>query len=82
MSAAPHFWSMPFKYCRWAARERPALFWAVIIGGIGPVMIYPVRSLRYRLGDVDPPRVPTSYPGTNDRNSRPYSLCACLIRMC
>lgn len=65
MSAAPHFWSTPFKYCRWAARERPALFWSVIIGGIGPVMIYPGRALRYRLGDIDPPPVPSTYPGTN-----------------
>lgn len=66
MSAAPHFWSTPFKYCRWAAREKPALFWSVVIGGIGPVMIAPVRALRFRMGDFDPAPVPTTYPGTSN----------------
>ncbi|KAI6781910.1 NADH-ubiquinone oxidoreductase 9.5 kDa subunit-like protein [Emericellopsis cladophorae] len=63
MSSAPHFWSTPFRYCRWAAVEKPALFWSVIIGGIGPVMIYPIRSLRYNvLNDPDPPAIPNTYP--------------------
>lgn len=66
MSAAPHFWSTPFRYCRWAARERPAYFWSVFIGGIGPVFVGPVRWLRFRMGDETPAQIPQTYPSTLD----------------
>jgi hypothetical protein len=62
MSAAPHFWSTPLKYCRWASRERPALFWSVIIGAVGPIAMPIVPPIRRYFGDVDPAVVPTSYP--------------------
>ncbi|KAI9902824.1 hypothetical protein N3K66_002176 [Trichothecium roseum] len=62
MSAAPHFWATPLKYCRWASRERPALFWSVAIGFAAPVMIPVVRPIRFYLGDFDPAPVPTTYP--------------------
>lgn len=63
MSAAPLFWSTPLKYCRWAARERPALFWSVIIGAAGPVALPIVPPLRRYFGDVDPAPIPVTYPG-------------------
>lgn len=69
MTAAPLFWSTPFKYCRWAAREKPALFWSVIVGFAGPAMIPIVRPIRYRLGDIDAPPIPTTYPGTRMHKS-------------
>ncbi|KAF4472434.1 NADH dehydrogenase [Fusarium albosuccineum] len=62
MSAAPHFWQTPLKYCRWAARERPALFWSVIIGAAGPVAMPIVPPIRHYFGDVDAPPVPVTYP--------------------
>ncbi|KAF5702015.1 NADH dehydrogenase [Fusarium mundagurra] len=62
MSAAPLFWQTPLKYCRWAARERPALFWSVIIGAAGPVAMPIVPPIRYYFGDVDAPPVPVTYP--------------------
>ncbi|PHH73359.1 hypothetical protein CDD80_3863 [Ophiocordyceps camponoti-rufipedis] len=37
MNPAPYFWSTPLKYCRWASRERPAIFWSVIAGAMGPI---------------------------------------------
>ncbi|KAL4730941.1 n19m, NADH-ubiquinone oxidoreductase 9.5 kDa subunit [Fusarium chlamydosporum] len=63
MSAAPFFWQTPLKYCRWAARERPALFWSVIIGAAGPVAMPIVPPIRHYFGDIDAPPVPVTYPG-------------------
>ncbi|KAH7316829.1 NADH-ubiquinone oxidoreductase 9.5 kDa subunit [Stachybotrys elegans] len=60
--AAPLFWSGPLRYCRWAARERPALFWSVAIGAAGPIMMPIVPPLRRALGDVDPAPIPVTYP--------------------
>lgn len=62
MSAAPFFWRAPLKYCRWAARERPALFWSVIIGAAGPVAMPIVPPIRHYFGDIDAPPVPVTYP--------------------
>ncbi|KAG6007381.1 hypothetical protein E4U21_006085 [Claviceps maximensis] len=63
--SAPIFWSTPLKYCRWAARERPALFWSVIIGAAGPIAIPIVPPIRRYFGDVDPAPVPVTYPVPN-----------------
>ena len=63
MSAAPLFWQTPLKYCRWAARERPALFWSVFIGAAGPIAMPIVPPIRHYFGDIDAPPVPVTYPG-------------------
>ncbi|KAF4587194.1 NADH-ubiquinone oxidoreductase 9.5 kDa subunit [Ophiocordyceps camponoti-floridani] len=62
MNPAPHFWSTPLKYCRWASRERPAIFWSVIIGAIGPIGMVVGPPIRRWCGDIDPPLIPTTYP--------------------
>ena len=40
------FWSTPLQYMNWAARAKPAIFWSLIIGSVGPVMLvrksYPI----------------------------------------
>ncbi|KAL1872284.1 hypothetical protein VTK73DRAFT_1666 [Phialemonium thermophilum] len=59
---APHFWAAPLRYCRWAARERPAYFWSVIIGAAGPVCLAVVPPIRRALGDEDAPPIPLTYP--------------------
>ena len=65
MSATtPRFWSTPLKYCRWAARERPALFFSVVIGALGPVTLATVPPLRRLIGDVDAAPIPLTYPST------------------
>lgn len=61
--SSPLFWSTPLKYCRWAAREKPALFWSVVIGAAGPLAMPIGPPLRRWLGDVDPAPVPVTYPG-------------------
>ncbi|KAK3935611.1 hypothetical protein QBC46DRAFT_397129 [Diplogelasinospora grovesii] len=63
MSAiTPRFWAGPIRYCRWAARERPAYFWSVVIGAMGPVMLVTVPPIRKALGDDDAPQIPMTYP--------------------
>ena len=64
MSGIPQtFWSSPVRYLRWAMHEKPAIFWSVVVGGMGPPLLYTLPSIRRRFGDVDPPPVPHSYPG-------------------
>ncbi|KAK2075061.1 hypothetical protein P8C59_009219 [Phyllachora maydis] len=58
----PHFWASPLRYFRWAARERPNLFWSCVLGGIGPVMLFTVPPLRRFLGDPDAAPYPRTYP--------------------
>lgn len=58
----PRFWAAPLRYWRWAARERPGLFWAVVIGGLGPASLVVVPPLRKRLGDTDAAPIPMTYP--------------------
>jgi hypothetical protein len=64
MSGIPaNFWSSPIRYLRWASYEKPALFWSVVIGSMGPPLVYVLPIVRRRFGDEDPPFVPHSYPG-------------------
>ncbi len=59
---APRFWATPFRFCRWAARERPAYFYSVIIGAAGPLMLAIVPPIRKAIGDEDAPTIPWTYP--------------------
>jgi hypothetical protein len=61
--ATPRFWAGPVRYCRWAARERPGIFWAVVIGAVGPVTLITVPPIRRRIGDYDAAPIPMTYPG-------------------
>ncbi|KAL2132913.1 hypothetical protein VTI74DRAFT_3162 [Chaetomium olivicolor] len=60
--ATPRFWAGPLRYCRWAARERPGLFWAVFIGALGPVTLVTVPPIRRAIGDYDAAPIPMTYP--------------------
>jgi len=59
---SPVIWSNPILYMRWAAREKPAIFWSVVIGSMGPVMAFTVPPIRHRLGDGPRPQIPLTYP--------------------
>lgn len=64
MSGIPQtFWSSPVRYLRWAAHEKPAIFWSIIIGGTGPVILAAGRPFREWIGDEIPKAIPGSYPG-------------------
>ncbi|OJD19325.1 hypothetical protein AJ78_00684 [Emergomyces pasteurianus Ep9510] len=60
--SAPQFWSTPFRYMRWAAHEKPAIFFSIIIGSLGPVALVSLPPIRRYLGDVDPAPIPLTYP--------------------
>ncbi|KAA8567771.1 hypothetical protein EYC84_008237 [Monilinia fructicola] len=61
-STIPRFFSQPFRYIRWAANEKPAIFFSLIVGSIGPVLVLTVPKIRHRLGDGPRPQIPLTYP--------------------
>ena len=46
MSASP-FWSGPIRYLRWAAHERPNVFYSLLIGAMGMV-VDPLTCARFQ----------------------------------
>ncbi|KAJ8069049.1 hypothetical protein OCU04_002722 [Sclerotinia nivalis] len=61
-STIPRFFSQPFRYIRWAAIEKPAIFFSIVVGSIGPVLVLTVPKIRHRLGDGPRPQIPLTYP--------------------
>lgn len=61
--STPQFFSTPLRYMRWAAHEKPAIFFSLLIGTTGPVLLASLPPIRRALGDVDPNPIPLSYPG-------------------
>ncbi|MCJ1330469.1 hypothetical protein MMC10_007153 [Thelotrema lepadinum] len=58
----PQFWSNPIRFMRWASHEKPALFFSVCLGASGPPLVFIVPPIRRYLGDVDPEKIPMTYP--------------------
>lgn len=65
MSAAipKSFWSSPIRYLKWASYEKPAIFYSVIVGLMGPVSLVVIPPMRRWAGDETPKRIPLTYPG-------------------
>jgi hypothetical protein len=62
MSTAPRFFQQPLKYLHWAAIEKPAIFYSLVIGGMGPVIAVAAPPIRNALGDRQRPQIPMTYP--------------------
>ncbi|KAF2237936.1 hypothetical protein EV356DRAFT_529840 [Viridothelium virens] len=60
--SAPYFFRTPIRYMRWAAHEKPAIYYSCIVGALGPVVLAVVPPLRHRFGDLDRPQIPLTYP--------------------
>ncbi|PSS28047.1 hypothetical protein M430DRAFT_91976 [Amorphotheca resinae ATCC 22711] len=60
--STPRFFSQPLRYLHWASLEKPAIFWSIVVGSIGPVMVVTVPGIRARLGDPKRPEIPLTYP--------------------
>ncbi|KFY23278.1 hypothetical protein V493_05965 [Pseudogymnoascus sp. VKM F-4281 (FW-2241)] len=60
--STPRFFSQPLKYLHWAAIQKPAIFYSIIIGSMGPVLVLTVPGIRQRLGDGPRPPIPSTYP--------------------
>ncbi|KAG5518026.1 hypothetical protein PMAC_003210 [Pneumocystis sp. 'macacae'] len=56
------FWSNSIKYAKWAAQERPHLFYSFCLGSLGPIIFLIVPPIRKRLGYVSPEPIPKTYP--------------------
>lgn len=61
----PQFFSTPLRYLRWASHEKPAIFYSMIIGTSGPVLLTVLPPIRRLFGDVDPEPIPLTYPSKN-----------------
>ncbi|KAK1712843.1 NADH-ubiquinone oxidoreductase 9.5 kDa subunit [Colletotrichum lupini] len=60
-AASPRFWAGPIRYCRWASREKPAYFWSVVLGALGPIQLAVVPPVRNFIGDYNAPPIPVTY---------------------
>ncbi|KAG8625023.1 hypothetical protein KVT40_006774 [Elsinoe batatas] len=60
--APVQFVNAPLTYIKWAAREKPAIFWSIALACVGPVMVVTVPPIRARLGDGPRPIIPQTYP--------------------
>ncbi|KAF2716388.1 putative NADH-ubiquinone oxidoreductase 9.5 kDa subunit [Polychaeton citri CBS 116435] len=56
------FWSTPFQYLHWASRAKPAIFWSIVVGSFGPIMVAAVPPIRHRFGDGPRQHIPLTYP--------------------
>lgn len=57
---------------RWAAHERPVVFFSLIVGAIGPIAVVTVPQYRAKLGWKPAERIPVTYP-LPDRPRQPVS---------
>jgi len=49
------------------SHESPTIFWSLVLGAVGPVMVLTVPPIRRSLGYVPPEHFPTSYPRSSLR---------------
>lgn len=59
----PYFWRQPLQYLRWASHEKPAIFYSIAIGSLGPLTLIVVPPIRHRFGDGPRESIPLTYPG-------------------
>ncbi|KAK5727260.1 n19m, NADH-ubiquinone oxidoreductase 9.5 kDa subunit [Elasticomyces elasticus] len=57
------FWSTPGTYIHWAARHKPAIFWSMVVGSMGPVVVVVAPPIRRFFGDGPRSQIPLTYPG-------------------
>jgi len=55
-------WTQPYRYLRWASHEKPAIFWSILIGFMGPVTLVVVPPIRRYVGDGPREPIPLTYP--------------------
>lgn len=58
----PHFFRNPIKYSRWAAHEKPAIFYSILIGSCGPLQLLIVPPIRRWMGVEEIEAIPLTYP--------------------
>lgn len=63
LTAAPHFWRQPVRYMRWASHEKPAIFFSILIGAAGPLMLIGAPPIQRYFGWQKRIEIPATYPG-------------------
>ncbi|KAF8484355.1 hypothetical protein JB92DRAFT_3029068 [Gautieria morchelliformis] len=58
-------WRNAYRSTRQFAHEKPVIFFSLVLGGIGPVLVAVVPPIRTSMGWKPEARVPTSYPVPN-----------------
>ncbi|KAF2197991.1 NADH-ubiquinone oxidoreductase 9.5 kDa subunit [Delitschia confertaspora ATCC 74209] len=72
MSAAnPEFFKTPIRYLRWASIQKPAYFWSIVIGSMGPLSFVVAPPIRRFFGDEKRPTIPLTYPIPKGPRPRP-----------
>lgn len=61
------FWTSPMKYLKWAAHERPNVFYSLLIGAMGPITLIVVPPVRKAMGIQRVEAAPLSYPCKKDK---------------
>lgn len=59
----PRFWRQPIQYMRWAAHEKPAIYYSIWIGVLGPIGLALSVPIKKSYGWVQIPQIPMTYPG-------------------
>ncbi|OXC85130.1 hypothetical protein C344_02538 [Cryptococcus neoformans AD1-7a] len=59
-----------YRYTQRLAREKPVIFWSLLLGLSGPAMVVAVPPLRRSFGYKAPEPIPTTFP-VPDRPRRP-----------
>ncbi|TKA68963.1 hypothetical protein B0A55_06604 [Friedmanniomyces simplex] len=47
------FWSAPGTYIHWAARHKPAIFWSIVVGSMGPVVVVCAQRIWSRVNECE-----------------------------
>ncbi|KAK0545481.1 n19m, NADH-ubiquinone oxidoreductase 9.5 kDa subunit [Tilletia horrida] len=51
-----------YRYLQRSAHEQPVIFYSLLIGSVGPVLVVAVPPIRRYYGWKPAERIPTSYP--------------------
>ncbi|KAF9048739.1 hypothetical protein BJ165DRAFT_1343515 [Panaeolus papilionaceus] len=65
MSAVAGPFRRTYRYLQRQAHESPVIFYSIVLGSIGPVMVLTVPPIRERFGWRPAERIPASYPLPN-----------------
>jgi hypothetical protein len=64
IAPSPLFFRQPLRYLKWASINKPAYFYSIIVGCIGPVLVVTVPPIRRYMGEEQIQKIPMTYPGT------------------
>ncbi|KAH6643618.1 hypothetical protein C7974DRAFT_407344 [Boeremia exigua] len=67
----PRFYSQPLRYLKWASINKPAYFYSIVVGCVGPILVVAVPPIRRYLGEEQITKIPLTYPIPKGDRPRP-----------